>query len=160
MGRTMGSAGLPPVNWGKSVSAPGDNFYADSADEERARVKEAKNAFAKALAKADVAGESAVHVQKAISDLKSTDALAKAGSTGSMKIIGDKTFYFLNGFWVDSSFETVKDPKTEEIEFGSEKYFELVKSETGLVQYLGAGQQVIVVFKGHCYKIVAPKNVG
>lgn len=134
----------------------------DSEKGERDRIEASKNAFAKSLAAAAPSGEVAVRAQKSTDELKSADVLAKAGTAGGVKAIGDKTFYFMNGFWVDSSFEKVKDPKVEEIEFGSEKYFELVRNESEIAPFLGAGQQVIVVFKGHCYKIIAPveKNVG
>ncbi len=159
------SAAAPPPP-GSPVSAEPRRIAASvdsnlfSADEEGAarRAKESKNEFARALAAAKPDGERAVQMQKSLSDLKSVDALAMARSDGSVKVIGDKTFYLLDGFWVDSSFEKIKDPKTDDIEFGSKKYFDLVKTESGITQYLGAGQRMIVVYKGRCYKIVAPAS--
>jgi Ca-activated chloride channel family protein len=145
---------------GLSSVARGDSLYS-SEEADRERVKKSKDAFARAIASAQPAGEKAVMASKSVNALKSADMLARAGTADGVKVIGDKTFYFLNGFWVDSSFEKVKDPTLDEIEFGSTKYFELVKNESEITPFLGAGQQVIVVFKGRCYKIVAPaKNVG
>lgn len=147
-------SGLPPVSWGKSANAA--QIYGDEGSDHEL-LKESKDAFARSLASAKPAGEQAVQAQKSLAALKSADGLAIAGTSNGVKVIGDKTFYLLDGFWVDSSFEKEKDPKIEEIDFGSEKYFELVKNDAEITPFLGAGQQVIVVFKGRCYKITAPK---
>ncbi len=149
---------LPEVRLGSTSHMSGDNNFFGNDEGSAKRAKEAKSEFAKALAAAKPAGEEAVQMQRSLSDLKSVDALAMARSDGNVKVIGDKTFYLLDGFWVDSSFEKIKDPKTDEIEFASKKYFDLVKTESGITQYLGAGQQMIVVYKGRCYKIVAPAS--
>lgn len=146
---------LPPSNFGASAGA--DKIYGDEGAD-RDRLKESKDAFARSLASAKPAGEKAVLAQKSLASLKGADGVSATSTINGVKVIGEKTFYFLNGFWVDSSFEKEKDPKIDEIEFGSEKYFDLVKSDSEITPFLGAGQQVIVVFKGHCYKIVEPKQ--
>lgn len=163
---TASAAGLPSISWGKSVSSPGDNAYMSShtyGDEGSAGLppsfgftNESKQLLAKAMSTAEVSGKKAVEVQKVVNKLKSGE-LDKDTASGAVKVIGDKTFYLVNGFWVDSNFEKLKDPKPEEIEFGSQKYFDLVKADSAISKYLGVGPQVILIFKEKCYKIVSPE---
>lgn len=163
---TASAAGLPRTNWGKSISSPGDNAYMSShiyGDEGAAGLppsfgfsNESKQLLATAMSKAEVSGKKAVEVQKVVNKLKSGE-LDRDTTSGAVKVIGDKTFYLVNGFWVDSNFEKLKDPKPEEIEFGSQKYFDLVKADSAISKYLGVGPQVILIFKEKCYKIVSPE---
>jgi hypothetical protein len=120
------------------------------------RASESKQLLAKAMSSAEVSGKKAVETQKVLNKLKSGE-LDKDTASGAVKVIGEKTFYLVNGFWVDSNFEKMKDPKPEEIEFGSQKYFDLVKADSAISKYLGAGPQVILIFKDKCYKIVSPE---
>ena len=100
-------------------------------------------------------GKRAVEFQRALSNLRSNTLVANDKDASTMvKVIGDKTFYKINGFWVDSSFEKLKKPELKEVEFGSKKYFDLVFGDSEISKYAGAGQQVIFVYKGQCYKIV------
>lgn len=100
-------------------------------------------------------GKRAIAFQRALRNLRKNVVVAnKEGSNRLVKVIGDKTFYLVNGFWVDSSFEDMKKPELKKIEFGSKKYFDLVFGNSDIKQYVGAGEQVIFVYKGQCYKIV------
>lgn len=120
------------------------------------RASESRQRLAMAMSKAEVSGQKAVETQKVLNKLKSGE-LDKDTASGAVKVIGDKTFYLVNGFWVDSNFEKLKDAKPEEIEFGSQKYFDLVKADSAISKYLGAGPQVILIFKEKCYKIISPE---
>lgn len=140
-----------PEAWG------GDEFV-NSKDWSSSGASESKQILARAMSSAEVSGKKAVEVQKVLGKLKAGE-LDKDTASGAVKVIGDKTFYLVNGFWVDSGFEKLKDPKPEEIEFGSQKYFDLVKLDSAISKYLGAGTQVIVIFKEKCYKIVSPAEV-
>jgi hypothetical protein len=40
------------------------------------------------------------------------------------------------------------------VKFGSDEYFDLVKRERGLGQYLALGEQVVVVWNGKVYRII------
>lgn len=103
-------------------------------------------------------GKRAIAFQKALKNLRKDNVIASNSAAASrVKVIDDKTFYLVNGFWVDSSFEKVKDPSLKNIEFGSKKYFDLVFKDSQIGKYVGAGQQVIFVHNGQCYKIVKGK---
>ncbi len=102
-------------------------------------------------------GRSAVLASKKASVLRNSIAIDKEEAQNGVKSIEDKTFYMVHGFWTDSEFDTAKQ-KPEEIEFGSTNYFDLVSKNAMLRKYMSVGMQVIVVFNGHCYKIVPPKT--
>lgn len=109
-------------------------------------------------------GKDAVERAKKVSNLKNSDALAsadkeeaEAGIKGSVKSVEDKTFYFRDGFWTDSDFDAAK-LKPEVVEFGSKKYFDLVASSPELRKYFSAAANLVVVYKGHCYKVVQAAN--
>jgi hypothetical protein len=70
-----------------------------------------------------------------------------------MRAVDDKTFYLVDGYWTDSEYK--KDEKSEQVDFGSKQYFDLVASDPQLRKYFAVASQVIVVYKGHCYKISA-----
>src|SRR5690606_37263089 len=115
--------------------------------------KRKKEILAKAIRKSDVSGRQAVEIQKTLSEMRN-GSVAQSGGASNIKVIGDKTFYFVNGFWVDSGFEKIANPKLSEIKFGSKEYSELVRKGKEMSQYLGAGNQMILVHDGQCYKIV------
>jgi hypothetical protein len=101
-------------------------------------------------------GKEAVEQQKATNKLKDVDYQAKDEETaGAMKTVEEKTFYLKAGVWVDSTY-TESSPKQEVIQFGSKEYFDLIHANPGISKYLAVGKEVILVFKGHCYKIVSP----
>ena len=103
-----------------------------------------------------VSGAEAVKKSIALNKLKDSDALAKEETVAGMKNVDDKSFYMINGFYVDSDYAESKFPKPEVIEFGTSKYFDLLKANPGISRYLSVGKQLILVFNGHCYKIVPP----
>ncbi|HMP50641.1 MAG TPA: VIT and VWA domain-containing protein [Candidatus Melainabacteria bacterium] len=120
----------------------------EAADEKKKEVASFKQAIAQST------GKRAIAFQKALRDLRKD--VVTDGDGREVKVIGDKTFYMVNGFWVDASFENVKKPNLTSIEFGSKQYFDLVYKNSEIGKYMGAGQQVIFVYKGQCYKIVQP----
>ncbi|MCA9817924.1 MAG: VWA domain-containing protein [Cyanobacteria bacterium HKST-UBA01] len=120
----------------------------DAVSEKKKEVASFKQAISQST------GKRAIAFQKALRDLRKD--VVTDGDGRQVKVIGDKTFYMVNGFWVDASFENVKKPDLTSIEFGSKQYFDLVYKNADLGKYMGAGQQVIFVYKGQCYKIVKP----
>lgn len=102
-----------------------------------------------------VSGKFAVMNAKKLNTMKDSIAVdeEKAKGISTLKTIDDKTFYLRNGFWTDSSYDQSKSPKLQEVSFGSKEYFDLIKNAPGISKYLAVGRQVIVVFKGHSYKI-------
>ena len=84
---------------------------------------------------------------------KDEKGAALPGPATGMKTVGDKTFYMRDGYWTDSTYDQDKSPKSEEVTFGSNEYFDLFKKVPGISKYLAVGRQVIVVYQGHSYKV-------
>jgi hypothetical protein len=101
-------------------------------------------------------GVAAVQAAKKTSTLKQSIAVDKDEQQG-IKSVDDKTFYLRKGVWTDSDFDANKK-KPEVIEFGSKKYFDLIASDAELGKYFATGTQIVVVHKGHCYKVVQPEH--
>jgi hypothetical protein len=101
-------------------------------------------------------GVAAVQAAKKTSTLKQSIAVDKDEQQG-IKSVDDKTFYLRKGIWTDSDFDANKQ-KPEVIEFGSKKYFDLIASDAELGKYFATGTQIVVVHKGHCYKVVQPEH--
>ena len=99
-------------------------------------------------------GAAAVANSKAINTLKQQEMLANNEDASSdVKSVEDKTFYLRNGVWVDSAYNDKSKP--EVITFGTDQYFDLLHNNPGIAKYLAVGKEVIFIFKGHTYKIVA-----
>jgi uncharacterized protein YegL len=102
------------------------------------------------------AGKDAVSRSVQMNKLKSSMVADNEESAGgALKSVDDKTFYLVNGFWTDSTYSIKDSAKPQEIAFGSNDYFKLVHDNPGIAKYLGVGKQVILLFKGHCYKITS-----
>ncbi len=116
--------------------------------------------FSGRLLKSEESGKSAVVRSKASGDYKSTTLAVdrEAKEAAGIKSVEGKTFYLKDGIWTDSSFEPDKGAKPEEITFGSKEYFDLMRNVPGIGKFLAVGRQVIVVYKGHIYKIIEPKT--
>jgi len=99
-------------------------------------------------------GAKAVANSKALNSLKQQNVLAKdEGTASGIKAVDDKTFYLHNGVWVDSAYTDKLKP--EVITFGTDAYFDLLHNNPGIAKYLAVGKEVIFLFNGHTYKIVA-----
>ncbi|MBA3857546.1 MAG: hypothetical protein C0507_11615 [Cyanobacteria bacterium PR.3.49] len=115
------------------------------------------SSLARQIASAPYSGSRAVAREKEINKMKTRDVVQeREGKSAGVKWIEGKTFYLRDGFWTDSAILEATHAKEEVIEFGSAKYFELVRKHPGITKFLGAGARVIVLFEGRCLKIVAP----
>lgn len=115
--------------------------------------KQLKEKFAASLRQGSNNGQLAVSRAKKVDQLK-TAYLSQDEKVNGIKNVEDKTFYLANGFWTDSGYNPSVSSKIEQITFGSQSYFKLLHDHLGISKYLAVGQQVILIFKGHCYKIV------
>lgn len=153
--RVAGSsmAALPPTGLQSFVAGSAMDSAIDG--DESART----DLIALGLASAAPAGKSAVARSKAVREFKWTTVAAdrQASKDVGIKAVEDKTFYLKDGFWTDSSFDG-KSGKPEIINFGSQKYFDLMRTVPGISKYLAVGRQVILVYKGRVYKIVDSKT--
>lgn len=107
-------------------------------------------------------GAQAVKKAKTMSSLKQSSVVADGDEESSgVRTVADKTFYSRDGVWTESDAQDQKTLKVEVIEFGSTKYFDLIKNVPGISKYLSVGEQVMFIYKGHCYKIIkGTSNVG
>ncbi len=122
-----------------------------------AKKSEASSSLARQIAMAPSNGAVAVARERMLNKMKTKDFVQDQDSKSSgIKWIEGKTFYLKDGFWTDSALLEGSHPQPEVIQFGSSKYFELVKKHPGITKFLGAGPKVIVLFEGLCVKIVAP----
>jgi Ca-activated chloride channel family protein len=70
----------------------------------------------------------------------------------SIKQIGFKTFYNVNGIWNDNEYK--EGTETKKIKYLSKEYFDLLREKPVLGQYFAVGQQVIINHAGVNYEIV------
>lgn len=103
-------------------------------------------------------GKTAVMNAKKLNMMKDSTSLDQnVPEAPQMKTTGDKTFYFRDGFWIDSSYDSFKYPKPKEVAFGSDEYFDLLKDNPEFSKYFALGKQLIIVHKGLCYRITSNK---
>ncbi len=125
------------------------------------RREEARQArMMRSYAAAAPTGRAAVKAAKAASNFQWTTALdtERDAAQPGVKTIEDKTFYLKDGFWTDSDADAGNTARSEVVTFGSDRYFELIRSNPGISKYLAVGRQVVLCYKGHCYKIVDAKG--
>jgi Ca-activated chloride channel family protein len=107
-------------------------------------------------------GAEAVDKAEAELNLRSAESIPQAGQllgTGAspslqpqLEYVGDKTFLFQNGIWVDTQY----DPEAMDavkIGFGTESYYQLTSLQPSWGKYLALGEQVIFVVDGKAYQI-------
>lgn len=69
-----------------------------------------------------------------------------------VKRVGDKLFKFMNGCWTDTS---VKSSTSEEqVTFLSDKYFDMIRSDTTLGPFLALGPETLVTHKGANIRVI------
>lgn len=120
----------------------------------RESIEESRDSLSAKIAAAPISGRQAVEREKKMAAMKSL-AFDQRGSEVGVKTVEEKTFYLRNGYWTDSEY---KNEKVDEVQFGSERYFSLTRTVPNMSRYLALGKQVIVVIKGHAYKIVVAQT--
>lgn len=68
-----------------------------------------------------------------------------------IKYKDDKTFYFKDGYWIDSLYE--EGEAVKEIPFNSRDFFNLISRKPGIAKYLSVARNLILCFEGECYRI-------
>ncbi|MGQ9586576.1 MAG: VIT domain-containing protein [Anaerolineae bacterium] len=107
-----------------------------------------------ATAAPQVSGEAAVAKSMAQDALRAAERAPEPAGVPEVRLVGDRTFVLREGVWVDTSFDQ-DTTKPTAVPFGSEAYFRLLTDAPELGRYLALGQQVIVVWKGRAYQVVA-----
>jgi len=85
-------------------------------------------------------GSDAINLSRAIQEYKQQDRIRE--DSAHVRRVGDRTFYFINGVWVDSSYkEGMKEIK---LAFASDEYFKLLEKKPELKEFFAIGEKVIV----------------
>jgi len=69
------------------------------------------------------------------------------------QFVGNKNFQNQSNVWVDLEFSEARKLPERKLQFLSSEYFDLVKREPQLAQYLALGEEVVVVWKNTVYRI-------
>ncbi len=77
---------------------------------------------------------------------------AAAEAAQVVRYIGDKTFIFSNGVWLDTTFDT-KKMNTTKVAFQSDDYYKLLDARPEWGRYFALGSRVIVVLDGTAYEV-------
>jgi Ca-activated chloride channel family protein len=96
-------------------------------------------------------GADAVADAEAREELRSADR-APVEEAKAVRHVGQHTFVYRSGIWVDTAFDADEMEPTE-VAFGSSRYFELA-AEPKVAGYLALGPQVIFVLQGKAYQIM------
>ena len=119
-------------------------------EKEREHMDAAAPEAATAIKERIVSGAGAFKAASVSQKLKLEDRAAEAVSE-KIKYKEDKTFYYKDGYWVDSSY--VEGKPLKEVKFNSEEYFRLISQKPGISKYLSVARNLILCFEGVNYKI-------
>jgi Ca-activated chloride channel family protein len=78
-----------------------------------------------------------------------------AAASGVMRKVAGKTFYLREGVWTDADFNAGASLPETKLVFGSDAYYDLLKRERRLAEFFALGERVLVVYKGHVYRVNA-----
>ena len=74
-------------------------------------------------------------------------------NTDSDRFVANRNFYRQGNIWIDSDFKSEQKLPETNLKFASDEYFDLVRREKGLAQYLAIGEEVVVVWKNRVYRV-------
>ena len=60
--------------------------------------------------------------------------------------------------WTDAEFKADSRLPETVLTFGSDAYFDLLKREPALAKFFALGEEVVVVYNGHVYRVKAATN--
>lgn len=112
-------------------------------------VQDAQAQFAPAAA--PTSGAKAVILSQANRTLKEADSTS-AESSALIKTVGDKTFLFRNGVWIDTTYDR-DSTETTKLPFGSKEYFQVLDLQPEWGKYLAVGDKVIFVVGDIAYEV-------
>jgi Ca-activated chloride channel family protein len=121
-------------------------------EKERQTIVAASPMTQEALAARKTTGAGAFKAAQITQKFKDLDRASEVVSE-QVRYKADRTFYLKDGLWVDSLYR--EGEAVEEVEFGSDHYFELLSLKPGLARYLSVAPNLIVTFDGKNYKIIA-----
>jgi hypothetical protein len=96
-------------------------------------------------------GAGAVRAAEDVSGYTGADNTTKVQSE-EVRYVGDRTFFQRQGYWQDSLHP--EGQPTQDLEFGSPRYFELLAREPGVGPLMALGTQVIFVWEARSYRVL------
>jgi len=104
-----------------------------------------------------VTGESAVRASK---EARAKQETLRAEDDERVNVnvarkVADKTFYLRDGVWTDAEFKADAHLPETTLTFGTDAYFDALKREPKLADFFALGERVVVVYKGHVYRVNA-----
>ncbi|MCJ7738352.1 MAG: VWA domain-containing protein [Anaerolineae bacterium] len=110
-----------------------------------------------ALPEAPQVGASAVELADEQSEMRKSESAGSESvpveAADVVQLVGEKTFILQNDVWIDTAFDS-DSMEISELGFGSNAYFDLVRSMPELGRYLAVGPWVIFVDNGIAYEVV------
>ena len=103
-----------------------------------------------------VTGEQAIKLSKSTRAQQDASLLKPDDRSTSVRRAGGKTFYLVDGVWIDSEFKAESKLAETAVTFGSDEYYALLKQNPKLGSYFSLGERVVVVFDGRVYRVNAP----
>lgn len=108
---------------------------------------------AKAADAAATTGVMGVQQSKRAREQQETLRIDSNTASSVVKSVGGKTFYLKGKIWTDSEYRAdAKAPETS-VKFASAEYYELLKLKPQLARFFSLGEEIVVVFEGHVYKV-------
>lgn len=93
------------------------------------------------------------NVSAAVDVTASAEQQVLVQNTTQNQFIANKNFFNQSGVWTDSEAQSNNRLTEVAVRFGSDQYYQLLKDEPELAQYLALGEQVVVVWKNKLYRI-------
>lgn len=69
------------------------------------------------------------------------------------QFVANKNFFNKDGVWIDAEFSAEAKLPEKTIRFASDEYFELIRKEPEIAEYLAIGEEIVVVWKQNVYRI-------
>ncbi|MEK7468559.1 MAG: VIT domain-containing protein [Planctomycetota bacterium] len=151
-------------------AAPADGAWRKGADTDHNEELE-KTAEAGRSGMGAGGGENGVAASKDLKEMqagKADDALAfkrksgklsgekKQSDEGAVTTVGNKTFYCVDGVWMDQKFKM--GGETMKVEYLSDEYFKLLSAVPAAGKYFALGDHVIVILDGKTYEVMPKKE--
>jgi Ca-activated chloride channel family protein len=114
---------------------------------------------ANSMADAEVAPMAPMATAPAMAYDEDGAVVEQAIANQPIQFVGSKTFINRNGVWMDTAYNA--DTMTpQQVGFASDTYFDLLTASPEMGQYLAVGEEVLVVFGGNVYQVVAGEGDG
>ena len=100
-------------------------------------------------------GRAGVQQSKRAREQQEAERFDIDGLSAEVRTVGGKTFYLREGVWIDSEFKPDARLPEIKVRFTSDDYFALLKQKPRLGDFFALGEQVVVVFEGRVYRVLA-----